>query len=200
MLRGKVQEHHRDPSQTQNPPRGRDSFIRRPQQAGQHPTPHTCAQDRGLSVSWSLTCRCWLRSRSPSCWPRRRSRFPPLPLPVRTGLQGARARDHASLPSQGPPSFRSRELRGRKIRLQSPPAAPSAAPPFCQAGPRDPGTQLRLAGAPVAQETGKLLGTEAEHFWKLKCSFHSQYKLPCLAFPHALARESQAKILFLFSY
>lgn len=71
------------------------------------------SKGRGPAVSRSLTCHCWLRSRSPSCWPRRRSRLPPLPLPVRTGLQGARAGAHASLPSQGPPSSGSRELRGR---------------------------------------------------------------------------------------
>lgn len=120
-------------------------------------------QSRGPAIPGSLTCRCWLRSRSPSRWPRRRNRPPPLPPPVRTGLRGARPGAHASLATRGPTSSRPREFQVEALRPQRQPAAPPAAPPFCQAGPRDPDGQLRLAEAAVARETEKLPGEDAEH-------------------------------------
>lgn len=154
------------------------------------------AQDRGPSVSGSLTCRCWLRSRSPSCWPRRQSRLPPLPLLVRTGLQGAREGAHASVPSQGPPSFRSRELKGRSSgsRARQPRrhvARPGHVTPVLSCDwlrRRLPG---RWRSFPVQTQSYFLF------FFSRLC------KLRCLTFPYAVpcdepSRDSFSPFLFVF--
>lgn len=155
MLQDRAQEHHGHPSQSTEPTRRRGPSY--PETA-----PRTCSRGRGPAIPWSLTCHCWLRSGSPSRWPRRRSRPPPLP-PVRTCLRGTRQGAHASLATRGPTSSQPRELRVETLRPQSQPSTPPAAPPFCQAAPRDPEAQLRLDEALVARETEKLPGEDVEH-------------------------------------
>lgn len=150
----------------------------------------------GPAVSWSLTCHCRLRSRSPSCWRRCRSRLPPLP--VRTGLQGARAGAHASLPSQGPPSSLSRGLRGRNSDSRA----------------RQPRLQQHRHFARPGHVTPVLscdwLGRRLPGRWgsfpvQMRSIFGRRCKLRDLAFPYALpcdepGRDSFFPFPFFFPY